>query len=368
MSDEHQMAPAEVHDEQPVQSRRLLLAPGRACPAGGVLRASATSFESWREVERADTECRDGLKSLFGTEQAGIVVVPGAASLGIEVAVVAASPPGAVVLVLGHGPQGEHIAYVVSRRGRVVDILRAQEDGSVDLRALRTRLTETRPSTVIVAHVDADSGIVAPIDDYAAVIREVAPETLLVVDGTWATGCMQQRMDDWHADLVFTDSASTLGGCPGLVLAAVSTRLSMRRVRRDAAMPLYIELARWSSPTGAEVPPSLVFALRAALRRIKAEGLSARFERCEGVARAFREEAATHGFGVFAPPGHEAAMLTALRPLAGVDVADLHAELARRGIDANMGPTGLIVAHTGEVSPDDLQCFWRAIEELRLQT
>ncbi|MCX6098259.1 MAG: aminotransferase class V-fold PLP-dependent enzyme [Caldiserica bacterium] len=368
MSDEHQAVAAGVYEEQPLQGRRVMLAPGRASTAEDILRASATTFESWSDVERADAECRNGLKSLFGTEQAGIVVVPGAASLGIEVAVVAASPPGAVVLVLGHGPQGEHIAYVVSRRGRVVDMLRAQEAGSVDLQALRTRLLETRPSTVVVSQVDADSGIIAPIDDYAAVIREVAPETLLVVDGTWATGCMQQRMDDWHADLVFTDSASTLGGCSGLVLAAVSTRLSMRRVRRDAAMPLYIELARWSSPTGAEVPPSLVFALRAALRRIDAEGLPGRLSRCEGVARAFREEAAAHGFGVFAPPGHEAAMLTALRPPAGVDVEELHAALGRHGVDTSMGPTGLIVAHTADVSPDDLRCFWRAIEGLHLQT
>lgn len=355
-------------EELPLPGRHLLLVPGRARTGEDVLRASATSFESWSEVERADAECRDGLKPLFGTEQAGIVVVPGAASLGIEVAVVAASPPGAVVLVLGHGPQGEHIAYVVSRRGRIADILRAQEGGSVDPQLLRARLVETRPSAIVVSHVDADSGIVAPIDDYVAVAREVAPETLLVVDGTWATGCMPQRMDDWHADIVFTDSASTLGGCSGLVLAAVSSRLSMRKVRHDAAAPLYIELTRWSSPTGAEVPPSIVFALRSALRRIYAEGLSARFARCDGVARGFREEAAAHGFRVVAPPGHEAATLTALRPPAGVNVQELHAALARRGVDVGMGSPGLIVAYTGDVSSEDLQHFWHAVEALHLQT
>jgi len=360
--------PSIVRDELPLAGRRLLLVPGQTRTSEEVLRASATSFESWSEVERADTECRDGLTPLFGTEQAGIVVVPGVASLGMEVAVVAASPPGAVVLVLVHGPQGDHIAYVVSRRGRVADILRAQEGGSVDPKLLRARLIETRPSAIVVSHVDADSGIVAPIDDYAAVAREVAPETLLVVDGTWATGCIPQRMDDWRADIVFTDSGSSLGGCSGLMLAAVSSRVSMRKVRHDAAASLYIELARWSSPTGAEVPPSLVFALRAALRRIYAEGLSARFARCDGVARGFQEEAAAHGFRVVAPPGHEAATLTALRPPAGVDVQELHAALERHGVDVGMGSAGLIVAHTGDTSPDDLQRFWHAVEALHLQT
>ncbi|MBA4364935.1 MAG: hypothetical protein C0398_02870 [Coprothermobacter sp.] len=354
-------------EELPLPGRHLLLVPGRARTAEDVLRASATSFESWSEVERADAECRDGLMPLFGTEQASIVVVPGAASLGMEVAVVAASPPGAVVLVLGHGPQCDRIAHVVSRRGRVVDVLQAQDSGSIDLQVLRARLEGTRPSAVIVSHVDADSGVAAPIDDYAPVIREVAPQALLMVDGTWATGCMPQHMDDWHADIVFTDSASALGGCSGLVLAAVSSRLSERKVRRDAAAPLYIELTRWSSPTGAEVPPSLVFALRSALRGIYTEGLPARFARCDGIARSFREQAALHGFGVVAPPGHEASTLTVLRPPAGVDVQDLYAMLERRGIDVGMGPAGLVVAHTGDTSPDDLRHFWHAVEALHLQ-
>jgi aspartate aminotransferase-like enzyme len=368
MTEGQQQVSSIVRDEPPLADRRILLAPGRARTAEDVLRASATSFDSWSEVERADAECRDGLMPLFGTEQAGIVVVPGAASLGMEVAVVAASRPGAVVLVLGHGPQCDRITHVVSRRGRLADVMQAQEGGSVDLQLLRARLIETRPSAIVVSHVDADSGIVAPIDDYAAVAREVAPETLLVVDGTWAAGSMPQRMDDWHADIVFTDSASTLGGCSGLVLAAVSSRLRERKARHDAAAPLYIELSRWSSPTGAEVPPSLVFALHAALDRIHAEGLPARFARCDGVARSFREEAAAHGFRVVAPPGHEAVTLTALRPPAGVDAQEVHAALERSGVDVGMGPGGLIVAHMGDTSSDDLQRFWHAVEALHLQT
>lgn len=53
-------------EELPLPGRHLLLVPGRARTGEDVLRASATSFESWSEVERADAECRDGLKPLFG--------------------------------------------------------------------------------------------------------------------------------------------------------------------------------------------------------------------------------------------------------------------------------------------------------------
>jgi aspartate aminotransferase-like enzyme len=214
--------------------------------------------------------------------------------------------------------------------------------------------------------VDTGSGVVAPIDAYAPVITEVAPEALFVVDGTMATGCMPQHADDWHADFVFTDSASSLGGCSGLVLAAVTNRLFERRVR-NYAVPLYIELNRWSSPVGADVPPMLVFALRAALHGIYAEGPPQRFARCDGIARAFREQAAAHGFTVVAPAGREAATLTILTPPANVMTLDLREKLEHKGIDVGTTKAGIVVAHTGGVGADDLEQFWHAVEALHLQ-
>ncbi|MHB8071210.1 MAG: aminotransferase class V-fold PLP-dependent enzyme [Candidatus Cryosericum sp.] len=354
-------------EEQPTLGRRLLLAPHRPRPADDVLRAAATSFENWTEVERADAECRDGLMPLFGTEQSRIVIVPGAASLGIELAVVAASGPGSIVLVLGHGPEGDRIADVISRRGRVADILNAGTNGKIDLDALRARLIETRPNAIVVSQVDQGNGVVAPMDAYAPVIAEAAPEALLVIDGTMATGCMPQHADDWHADLVFTDSASSLGGSSGLILAAVSNRLFERRVR-SYAVPLYIELNLWSSPVGADMPPTLIFALRAALHGIYSEGVSARFERCDNIARAFREQAAGHGFRVVAPTGREAPTLTVLALPDGVMVQDLREKLEQRGIDVGTTKTGIIVTHTGTVGTDDVERFWKAVEGLHLQS
>ena len=353
-------------EEQPALGRRLLLAPLRMRPTDGVLRAAGTLFEDWSDVERADAECRDGLMPLFGTEQDKIVIVPGAASLGIEVAVVAASGPGSIVLVLAHGPEGDRIADVVSRRGRVADILKADESGAIDPDKLRARLIETRPNAIVVAQVDVGNGVAAPVELYAPIINEAAPEALLVVDGTMATGCIPQAADDWYADLIFTDSGSSLGAGSGLVLAAVSSRLFERRVR-NFAVPLYIELNRWSSPAGADVPPTLIFALRAALRDIYAEGASARFERCARVACALRDQAGDHGFRVIAPAGHEAPTLTVLAPPEHVMVSDLRERLDHKGIEVGATKDGIIVAHAGGASIDDMERFWRTIEALHLQ-
>jgi len=352
-------------EEQPELGRHLLLAPFHTQLADEVRRAAATPFESWINVERADAECRDGLMPVFGTEQARIAVVPGAASLGVEVAIVTASAPGGFVLVLGHGPGGQRVVDITSRRGRVADLLSADASGRIDTGILQKRLLETHPSAVVITHVDAENGAVAPIDTYAPVISSLVPDAMLVIDGTMATGCLPQRADEWHADLVFTDSASSLGGCAGMVLAALSGRLYERRVR-NYAVPLYIELSRWSTPTDAEVPPALVFALRAALRGLAGEGLPAHYARCEQIAAAFREEASAHGFTVAVPAGCESAGMTVMTPPDGVTAEDVRDRLLHKGIEVGLTTAGIAVAHNGSVGTTDLSRFWRTVEALHL--
>ena len=348
-------------EDQPLPGRPLLLAPGRGRLAPEVLRAAGTSFESWSEVERADAECRDGLLPLLGSEGAQVAVIPGAASLGLEVVLVAASSPGGIVQVLGQGPQGRAIAHVAAGRGRVVDLLEAPDGGAIDSDRLKRHLLEARPSAVVLAAVDAVSGTQAPVDAYAEVIHEAVPQAMFIIDATWSAGCMVQRMDDWHADVMFTDSFSCLGGCPGLVLVAVGERVQEQKVHHEAAAPLYIELRGWLSPHGADVPPSQVFALRSALRGISAEGLAARADRFSAAAQALREHAVSAGWAPAAPAGCASPTLTVLQPPAGVDPVSMQRELGRKGIDVGLGSAGLIIARAGDLSRDEQERLWRVL-------
>jgi alanine-glyoxylate transaminase/serine-glyoxylate transaminase/serine-pyruvate transaminase len=348
-------------EDQPIPGRRLLLAPGHGRLAPEVLRAAGTSFESWSEVERADAECRDGLLPLLGSERAQVAAIPGAASLGLEVVLVAASSPGGIVQVLGQGPQGRSIAHVAAGRGRVVDLLEALDGGALDTDRLKRQLLEARPSAVVLAAVDAVSGTEAPVDAYAEVIHEAAPQAMFIIDATWSAGIMVQRMDDWHADVVFTDSFSCLGGCPGLVLVAVGERVQGQKVHHEAAAPLYIELRGWLSPQRAELPPSQVFALRAALRRISVEGLTGRADRFSAAAQALREHAVSAGWTLAAPAGRASSTLTVLQPPSGVDPARMQQVLARKGIDVGLGSAGLIIARAGDLSADEQERLWRVL-------
>ena len=348
-------------EDQPLPGRRLLLAPSHGRLAAEVRRAAATSFESWSEVERADVECRDGLLPLLGSERAQVAVIPGAASLGLEVVLVAASSPGGIVQVLGQGPQGRHIARVATGRGRVVDLLEAPDGGTIDVDRLKRHLLEARPSAVVLAAVDAVSGTMAPVDAYAEVIHEAAPQAMFIVDATWSAGCMVQRMDAWHADVLFTDSFSCLGGCPGLVLVAVGERVQEQKVHREAAAPLYIELRGWLSPQGVDLPPSQVFALRSALRRISAEGLVERAGRFSAAAEALRDHAVTAGWKTAAPAGRASSTLTVLQPPAGVEPASMRQALAGKDIDVGIGSAGLIIARVGDLSGGEQERLWRGL-------
>ncbi|HPS70437.1 MAG TPA: aminotransferase class V-fold PLP-dependent enzyme [Candidatus Cryosericum sp.] len=368
MSEEEQLALVRLQgavlfpgEDQPLPGRRLLLAPSHGRLAPEVLRAAGTSFESWSEVERADAECRDGLLPLLGSERAQIAVIPGAASLGLEVVLVAASSPGGIVQVLGQGPQGRHIARVATGRGRVVDLLEAPDGGTIDVDRLKRHLLEARPSAVVLAAVDAVSGSTAPVDAYAEVVHDAAPQAMFIIDATWSAGCMVQRMDAWHADVLFTDSFSCLGGCPGLVLVAVGERVQEQKVHHEAAAPLYIELRGWLSPQGADVPPSQVFALRSALRLISSEGLAARADRFSAAEEALRNHAVSAGWTAAAPADRASSTLTVLQPPSGVDPASMQRVLARKGIDVGLGSAGLIIARAGDLSRDEQERLWRVL-------
>jgi aspartate aminotransferase-like enzyme len=80
-----------------------------------------------------------------------------------------------------------------------------------------------------------------------------------------------------------------------------------------------------------------------------------------------RDQADAHGFKVIAPAGHEAPTLTVLAPPKHVMVSDLRERLDHKGVEVGATKDGIVVAHAGGASIDDLERFWRTVEALHLQ-
>ena len=77
---------------------------------------------------------------------------------------------------------------------------------------------------MLLTHNETSTGVMNPIADLAAAVREASPETLILVDSVSGLGAVPFEMDEWGVDLVVTGSQKAWMAAPGLAMIAASER------------------------------------------------------------------------------------------------------------------------------------------------
>ena len=85
-------------------------------------------------------------------------------------------------------------------------------------------LKEKKYKVITITHVDTSTGVLSNPQIVAEVVREVSPDTLVVLDGVCSVGSEEIRMDEWSLDVVMCASQKGLGVPPGLSLVCASER------------------------------------------------------------------------------------------------------------------------------------------------
>jgi alanine-glyoxylate transaminase / serine-glyoxylate transaminase / serine-pyruvate transaminase len=159
--------------------------------------------------------------------------------------------------------------------------------------------------------VDTASGVVNDIPAIGQAVRAAGHDALLMVDTVASLACMPFAMDAWGVDVAMSGSQKGLMTPPGLGFVAAGPRA--RKTHENAGMrtPYW----DWTAREGdlhylkyAGTPPEhLMFALRAALDMIFAEGLDNVFRRHRLLAEATRRavalwaEGQALAFNIFEP-------------------------------------------------------------------
>src|SRR5256714_4326756 len=187
--------------------------------------------------------------------------------------------------------------------GCEVELLPGDFRRAVRAQAVEARLKADNGSikAVLVAQVDTASGVVNDIAAIGQAIRAAGHDTLLMVDAVASLGCMPFEMDDWGVDVAMSGSQKGLMTPPGLGFVAAGARA--REAHQTAGMrtPYW----DWTFRDGdvhyhkycGTPPEHLLFALRAALDMIFAEGREAVFHRHRLLAEATRRAVGTWGQG-----------------------------------------------------------------------
>ena len=304
-----------------------------------------------------------GMKPYFGTAS-DIAIITTAGTGGLEAAVVNTLSPGDKVLAVSIGSFGDRFAKIARTYGADVTRIDVDWGQAADPAVLRGELRrDASYRAVLLTHNETSTGVMNPIPELTAVVRELAPEALILVDSVSGLGAVPFQMDAWGVDVVVTGSQKAWMSAPGLAMIAASPRAWT--AMETATMPrLYLDLrAHRDSHASGQTPwtPAIavIYQVDEGIRLMSAQGAESVFARHEACAAAARAGLRALGFELFADQRHASRTVTAAVVPDDLDWKSFNAELKRRGLVLAGGQgklTGKIfrLGHLGSVTVEEI--------------
>lgn len=276
--------------------RQVLMIPGPTTVPDAVLQAMHRPAIDIRQGELVDMtdRCLADLKTLFGT--AGETFIYAANGHGAwEAALSNTLSRGDRVLVLESGRFARGWGEMGARLGLDVELLPGDWRRAVDPAALQARLAADDAheiKAVLVVQIDTASGALNDIPALRRALDAAGHPALFMVDTIASLACVPFEMDGWGVDLSVSATQKGLMTPPGLSFVAAGPRA----MAAHASAGLVTHYWDWTFRMGAAhyqkycgTPPEhLIFALRAALDLLLAEGLAAAQRRHRLLAEAVR--------------------------------------------------------------------------------
>jgi len=324
---------------------RLLLGPGPSNVSDEVRAALARPLVG--HLDPAFLALLDELQSqllrLFRAP-AGALALPisGTGSAGMEACLVNLLEPGDSLLVAVNGVFGERLASIGERCGARVVRVEAEMGEIVSPDRLVAEIDARRPDVVALVHAETSTGVAQPVVEVARAARTAG--ALVVLDCVTSLAGMDVRMDDWQVDAVYSATQKCLACPPGLSPLAFGPRaLERLERRRQPVQSWYLDLSLIGRYFGEKrvyhhtAPISMVYALHAALARVFAEGLEARFARHRAALERLVAGLETLGCRMLVAPMYRLPMLSAVLPAAADEAATRRQLLDRHGIEIGGG-------------------------------
>ncbi len=285
-----------------MNQEKLLLIPGPTPVHPQILNAlSQPTISHVSPVFVAELkEALANLKQIVFCESGESFIIAGAGTLAMEMALLNTITNQERILVLSQGFFGRRMEKIAQSFGLGCDVLLSEKGKAVEPEVLHERISRSEYAAAVATHVDTATGVCAPIDEYARIIREF--KTFFIVDGVCATGGIEERMDDWGVDIILTAAQKCFGVPPGLAVLVVSEGIIEKRKKMKSIPAFYADFLNWL-PIMKE--PSKYFStpcvneIRAFLEGTKiilGEGMENRFARHSSAAQTIREELRNLGF------------------------------------------------------------------------
>ena len=327
--------------------RERLFTPGPVAVPPEVLEALARPVVHHRTAgfRACFVRVRAALAEVASVPGDDVMIVTGSGTTAFEAALLASVPAGARVLALRGGKFGDRWAAMARAFRFSVDDLDVAWGRAWPEELVRARLAAgPAPDAVTLVHSETSTGVLHDVERIAAVVREAAPDALLLVDAVTSLAAAELEPRAWGLDAVVAGSQKGLWLPPGLGFVWLSERAWSRapagRRVPAYALDLHRERPRQREGEAAATPAtSLVVAAEAALDVLRRESTKARRE---GLARRNGAVLAA-GRALGARPFAErpSPAVAALAMPDGLPAPDVVRALARGGVRIAGGQDGL---------------------------
>ena len=261
--------------------REFLAVPGPTNIPDQVLAAMhrpAVELYSKPLIALTDTLLGD-ISRLFGTAARSYIYIANGHGAW-EAALTNVLSRGDKILVLESGKFGVDWGDAAARLGMDAEVLKGDWRHAVRPTAVEARLRDDKAGSikaVLAVQVDTSSSVLNDIAAIGKAIKAVRHDALFMVDAVASLGCIPFAMDAWGVDVAMSGSQKGLMAPPGLSFVAASDRAHRAHQKAGLRTPYW----DWTTRDGeshyqkyAGTPPEhLMYALRAALDMLFAEGL-----------------------------------------------------------------------------------------------
>lgn len=222
---------------------------------------------------------------------------------------------------------------VSKRCGKQAEALQVPWGQPIRGEQIREKLKAGGFDAVTVIHNETSTGVMSPIDEIAAAVREF-PEVMLIVDTVSSFSTVPIPMDELGIDVLLTGTQKALALPPGLALFSASER-ALARAAKTPARGYYFDFIEFQKNQADDMTPSTpsishIYALQSKLDDIFTEGVEQRFARHAETNAMVHEWVRQRGFDFFAPEGYRSKSLTCVANNKGIDVPALLKNLKER--------------------------------------
>lgn len=352
-----------------------LFVPGPVDVDPGVAMAQTRAMMPHRsaEFEAMFRHAAGNAKALFGTQYR--VFISTSSGTGLHEAAVRNLSKERILSCV-NGAFGKRWYDVATTNGKAADKLEVEWNQPITGEVVSEALKKQHYDLVTVVQNETSTGMMNPVDEIAAAVHAVSPDTLIAVDAVSSLSGAPMRMDEWGIDFVLTSSQKALALPPGISLGATNDR-ALAYAETVPHRGWYFDLLRLEkhrikNSTPATPAVALIYALDVQLERILAEGVEARWARHKAMSEQVHAWAAAHGFEMYAPEGYRSYTVSTIVNSHNLDIAALNKFLLQRGMRLSNGYGDLKnktfrIAHMGEVHMEDLDTLLAAIEEYMAQ-